>query len=126
MRLVQSSYWCHLLANIKIYKSCHMSFCTSSHDFRYINLSNFHLKNRSTSWCTMITMRPFDDKHQNLQKSSMHFRANCNRFRDIIISNFLLSKTRPRSLSQIFVKTSCDGKLTSNLQKSLLASLRNF
>ena len=67
---IQLSQCCHLLTNIKIYKSHPVQFCTSSR-FWDNNATYFYLKrSRARSWSTIFAMTPFEGNNQNLQKSS--------------------------------------------------------
>ena len=61
--------WCHLMGNIKIYKSCMMDFWTSSLRFRDISTwIIWPWKSRSMPCSKIVTMGPFYDKYQSLYK----------------------------------------------------------
>ena len=81
----------HSLANIQIYKSRSVHFCTSSHDFRYIKNLFLYPSKRHNSV-----------ENVTICKTLTYFGASVHRFRDTIIINCWPSRSRSRLRSIIF------------------------
>ena len=101
------------MANVKICRIFPHIFYASSYRFRFIKISLFTLRSRSSSRSTILQVRPLDGKCQNLQKTPIYYCGRSHRFKDINISNLLTFKEYVKST--IFAMTSFDGKC-QNLQ----------
>ena len=89
---VQHLQWCHLMANINIYKNDMIHFCASSCRFRDINVLKcwYWNSDRGHSQSTTFTVMPFNGEYQPLQIVTYIFCAGTVAFWDINVSNFNL------------------------------------